>query len=65
MIDRGLMHKLVVGRPYDEAAELLPAEQYTEATAGTDSPVGVGVPLEPVAVTDLGQRQANGLPEII
>ena len=40
----GLWHKLFVGRPYDELADFLKADDYQTMAALADPAVGAGIP---------------------
>lgn len=44
--DRGLMHKLTIGRPYDETADISPADAYLAMAAAPVTSFGADLPVE-------------------
>ena len=53
VFERGLFHKLAMGRPYDEAADVLPDEAYAMMAAARGAPIGQGITIDVVTTPQL------------
>lgn len=51
--ERGLMHKLIMGRPYDETADITPSEAYDHMAQVPADPIGADVPINLVSAAEL------------
>ncbi|GAA3250767.1 hypothetical protein ACFO1B_44030 [Dactylosporangium siamense] len=57
---RGLFHKLAIGRPFDEVADLLPEAAHPSVPAVLDEPLGAGIEVGVAAADELGPPTTPG-----